>query len=793
MLIVRFISWSIRRIGLATVATVLLLLLALSSLLSGLANVVRGFDLTLTTTLAVGGLLLAWLLAKTPLPAWLAGLVAFSLGGEAILIWVGRLERLLLAWPGLLAEMAWGIWRWPLAGPPEWRGLADNLGQLYREVSVLLLRLGQWLSGLLRSESSFEPVATTIIWSLAVWSVAVWAGWVTRRQSRPLLALTPAAVLLTTVLAHTRREPNALLPFLLALLLLLALVRHHAREKRWQAAGVSYSPELRLDQAFAVIPLTLALVAAAWLVANISFRSLNNFVRTIFWPAPVAQDQSVADSLGLQANAVGSEETTLERVRQGGLPQLHLLGSGPELSQQVVLTIQTNDPPPAQPDQAPRYYWRGLTYERYTGRGWDGGNTQRIDYAAGESTGLPPPAQARLLRQTVQGTALFSGLLYVSGELASADQAYRVAWRGPNDIFGATVAETPYQADSYLPLVGEAELREAGSDYSETIQQRYLALPARLPDRVYRLARDLTATAATPYDRATAIERYLRTFPYTLDLPPPPANRDIADYFLFELQRGYCDYYATAMVTLARAAGLPARLAVGYIGGRYEAETGRYIVTAAEAHSWPEVYFPDIGWVTFEPTGGRPAIERAPTVPTVALAPLLPPPAPENEAFGGELYRWLGLLIGGLALLGLGLLAWSWLDRRRLSRLSPAGTLTALQQRLYGHGRRLNTPTHPGDTPYEFAGLLAEQITNLSMRSKWREQLAPTGPEVGRLTDLYVQALFSPHHVTLTDQAAAIALWQRLRRRLWLAWLLAKSLQGLGNPWGQMKRRIIRR
>jgi transglutaminase-like putative cysteine protease len=81
---------------------------------------------------------------------------------------------------------------------------------------------------------------------------------------------------------------------------------------------------------------------------------------------------------------------------------------------------------------------------------------------------------------------------------------------------------------------------------------------------VLALARDLTATEPTPFDRARAIEAYLRTYPYTLDLPSPKLDRDVVDYFLFDLRQGYCDYYATSMVVLARAAGLPARLAVGY-------------------------------------------------------------------------------------------------------------------------------------------------------------------------------------------------------------------------------------
>jgi transglutaminase-like putative cysteine protease len=124
----------------------------------------------------------------------------------------------------------------------------------------------------------------------------------------------------------------------------------------------------------------------------------------------------------------------------------------------------------------------------------------------------------------------------------------------------------------------------------------------------------LTSAEPTPYDRARAIEQYLRTFPYSLDVPHPPPDQDLVDYFLNDLRKGYCDYYASAMVVLARAAGIPARLAIGYANGTYDLNSRRFLVTEADAHSWVEVFFPNIGWVAFEPTAGRPALEILPRI-----------------------------------------------------------------------------------------------------------------------------------------------------------------------------------
>ena len=89
-------------------------------------------------------------------------------------------------------------------------------------------------------------------------------------------------------------------------------------------------------------------------------------------------------------------------------------------------------------------------------------------------------------------------------------------------------------------------------DYPQQIRQYYLQLPDDLPARVRNLAFEITVNQTNPYDQAAAIETYLRQYPYTLDVPAPPAGRDQADFFLFDLQQGYCDYYATTMVVLAR-------------------------------------------------------------------------------------------------------------------------------------------------------------------------------------------------------------------------------------------------
>ena len=290
----------------------------------------------------------------------------------------------------------------------------------------------------------------------------------------------------------------------------------------------------------------------------------------------------------------------LEEVVTGGLPRRHLLGGSPELSERVVMIINTGDLPPGPPecvgDAPPGYAWRSHSYDLYTGSGWLAGDMVAVEYSAGTVAMSRTFAYQRMVRQEVQVKGDVGGLLCVARTLMAADHAYRVAWRSSEDPFGATIRATSYVADSLVPIADEDRLRLEEGDYPDWVRERYLALPESVPERVETLARDLTATEPTPYGRARAIETYLRRFPYTLDVPFPPGNRDVVDYFLFDLQTGYCDYFASAMTVLARAAGLPSRLAVGYARGTYDWERARYLVTEGDAHAWSEVYFPNHGW-----------------------------------------------------------------------------------------------------------------------------------------------------------------------------------------------------
>jgi hypothetical protein len=144
-------------------------------------------------------------------------------------------------------------------------------------------------------------------------------------------------------------------------------------------------------------------------------------------------------------------------------------------------------------------------------------------------------------------------------------------------------------------------LRNAGNNYPPQIAATYLPLRAVDP-RVASLAQQIAASSDTGFDKASAIENYLRShYGYTLQLPPTSPQDPIAN-FLFERKQGHCEYFASSMAVMLRTLGIPSRVVNGFHSDEFNDLTGNYIVRAKDAHSWVEAYFPGYGWQMFDPT-----------------------------------------------------------------------------------------------------------------------------------------------------------------------------------------------
>jgi transglutaminase-like putative cysteine protease len=254
-------------------------------------------------------------------------------------------------------------------------------------------------------------------------------------------------------------------------------------------------------------------------------------------------------------------------------------------------------------------YWKARSFDRYTGDGWalTGGTTPL------NRSELPFPPGARQL--VTQRVAVESRLTTLPAAWRPISVGETVADNVSVTAEGDVTSDVPltegdaYWVTSAVRTASDASLATDGTEYPADISERYTQLPASTPDRVGERTAEIADGSETPYETAQAVESWLETNrEYSLDVDRPDGT--IADAFLFEMERGYCTYYATTMVTMLRSQGIPARLATGYTTGQ-QVDDGSYVVRGLDAHAWVEVYFPDSGWVSFDPTpaGPREAVE----------------------------------------------------------------------------------------------------------------------------------------------------------------------------------------
>lgn len=300
------------------------------------------------------------------------------------------------------------------------------------------------------------------------------------------------------------------------------------------------------------------------------------------------------------------------------------------------------EPPVLEIVSAEPRYWRMASYDTFDGDGWTQrpGASRRVDCGEALRVGGPGYKQLDIAVRILEGVSFTQLLAPLFPAKVCAGSAL-VSFETDSLAF---IVDTPlpagsrYTVSSIIEQYSMQDLRAASADYPREIRERYLQLPQGTPSRIRELALSVTAGASNDFDRAKKIEAFLGRsgeYPYTLEPPPTPKGRNGVDYFLFDIKRGYCSYFASAMAVLLRSIGIPSRVASGFAPGKWNASTRSVALHPMEAHAWVEVYFPGYGWVEFEPTGGGPAQPELTTSGRAENPASMPPPEtkkPEPEA-----------------------------------------------------------------------------------------------------------------------------------------------------------------
>jgi len=478
---------------------------------------------------------------------------------------------------------------------------------LWLRLFILIQNAGIAFHQLLSGVAIDDAVLFRLVLGTIFWIFGLAAGLNFIRRKNPWLAVFTGGVivlLLNILVVVTDKQRLAGAAFLVVVMLLLARSEFLQVQSEWQKKKAGIDTENGFDLNPMILISSLVIVVMGW---NLPF-----LVSAL---TPGTQEQEIfndyMDTLNQRFRNVIAPLTGAgdESIGSGGS-----LSFGTQISTDdaIVFRVDTSIVPP----DGFHYYWRGRVYDTFQNNHWSDSqfSTQPLDsfnnteeqilYDDSERVEYRVVAQSSLSEFYTLGTPYFIN--------SDASIAYWFITEENKDIAQILPARVidrgeNYQAVGWLVNPTIEEMRAAGTEYPDWVMERYVQLPSGFSQQVTDLALEITSEADTPYDQVVAVTDYLRSnITYASVIPPAPANQDIIEWFLFQEQQGFCTYYASAEVLMLRSLGIPARLAIGYAEGVVTPDQLVYHVRQMDSHAWPEVFFPNIGWVIFEPTASLP-------------------------------------------------------------------------------------------------------------------------------------------------------------------------------------------
>lgn len=558
----------------------LLLTLLLVSVTASVASANWVDGLWQTMYAAIGGMFFGALVARLRLNSFLAFVLALIVGA--------------------------GFVSWLVSGQ-----VGAPLDATWNEKMLLIqTHLDEWLVRVLGNDISSDNFVFLCVMCALAWLIGYVSAWSIFRHHQPWGAILPAgAALLLNVFYAPPQSGVYLVLFLLATLLLLVRTTLLKRQQAWSAYAVRFANDIGLDFLTYGLVFSGLIILIAWLIPPTAPGPawLGFVYDQVREPWQDLQD----DFTRAFSNVRGTDSAAPTTYFGSSLS----MGGPIRLGDREVFQIQS---PYGR-------YWRAVVFDQYTGVGWASEANESASFLIGDPRLVPMPMEKRrTITQTVEVRLPTDNLVVnasqpqrLVNEAVDARFSVGRALNGDGyiDIHSLRLQRPLKLGDKYsvVSSISAADLKSlqtASTAIPPYIRETYLGLPDSVTARTRELALDITSGATNTYDKARAIEQYLRQhITYNDNVEPVPGGVDGVDYVLFERPEGYCNYYASAMAVMARSVGIPARVASGYAVGS-ASDDGFYHVSEANAHSWPELYLGELGWVEFEPTAAQPEISR---------------------------------------------------------------------------------------------------------------------------------------------------------------------------------------
>jgi len=657
---------------------------------------------------------------------------------------------------------------------------ASTGGATFREkLTHLAILVNNWITQVLAGEAASDPTVFVLLLGASVWCATFVGAFILARTGRvwDTVIFNGGCLVINVSVALTNLYPD-LIVFTLAVLVLLVRVHIVNLQERWVRQNIVPSGEMDWRLLRGGLTWTAVLVIMSLVTPRVGAAEVLNGA----WSTFEAPYHSVeAEWQRFFAGVSGPS-----RLRGVSFSDSIRLGQAPNLGDRVIMTVE-----------APSgHFWRAVTYDFYTGAGWRTTESDKADKVT-----LPTTDRDKF-EARFDIIVPHSNILFAANEPQKADVPYQF-YTGSDKSYSTSLhalnrsqAGGTYTVTSLVSVADKQTLRKAAATYPDYIKSKYLQLPSTLPQRVKNLAHQLMDNVPNAYDRAELLESFLRSppFSYSPQVKATPAGKDPVDYFLFDLKSDFCEYFASAMVVMLREVGIPARLVEGFTTGTYDSASASFVVKEQDAHAWVEVYFPQYGWIEFEPTPSQPPFPRPDASVTPSDGSSLPSggdgsgeggdPSRLNRAegdirddegggaFTGDsvvaavraidprpALALLGIL---LALLALAIARFNW-RFRRYGPIESAWGKTRLLASYVGY------PPHPSQTTYEFASSLGAAIPE-------------THDPVQNLAEARVLERYSPKGADDDAQEAAVTAWHQAASAM-LTLLPGRVLRFITHLW----------
>lgn len=491
--------------------------------------------------------------------------------------------------------------------------------------ALLTASIQHWLStAFTNNTGNDDAIFLFFILSLG-FVLAYTSAWLVYRTRNPWLMITANAIVLLINLSSV--DPGYiifLVVFLMASLLLLLRFNLYESMRRWRRQGLRYPDDIGWDVMQAGAIISVGILIFSWLLPG----TYTNDTASQIWNSNSNPWQQAENTW----NRIISLNGGANPSNHGNFRDSLTLGGNPNLNHDTVLTFTVQGATTNEP-----IYLASLNYDTYlkSSSTWTNSPTETQVEKANSLYTASGFAMTRTITQKITVVSpLNEQYPYVLGasDITSYNAAANimsnkgngsvVAWVGQNGGFGAgahytvvstvsaadvqTLRNVPLPANAPQPAPPEYDGPLDPNVYDANVVNTYTSLPGGLDPRILAKTKQIIAEshATTMYDKAVALESFFRdNYTYSTNIQLP-AGQEGVSWFLFDNSdhKGFCNYFSTSMVVMARELGLPARVVAGYTNGTFDSKTHQYVVHGTDAHSWVQVYFAGYGWVNFEPS-----------------------------------------------------------------------------------------------------------------------------------------------------------------------------------------------